>query len=169
MIKKIINFFDNHRLVLIITILFIICLLFFSIKTYLFFHYDFSNYPCDEQIDKEYCSHNDITILINPEKAKNTFFKEHAEKIQELKEEYNLPDFNFYTAYYYQIAAQLNYYNNNEEELLNFFTTYVNTYDLQNFYLQNTLFFEIFYNYKIPSLDLVDSENNIYNSQKFYQ
>ena len=148
--QKTIKFLDNHRFILVIIILFIISLLFFSIKTYLFFHHDFEVRTCSSPLDSEYCYYEDLIILKNPEEYKEKFFLKYKDEISTLKENYNLDEFNHYTAYYYDVAAHLQYEISQEYKVLsNFFKAYTNTYDLENFYLENNFYFNIFYHYNI--------------------
>ena len=150
MIKKVINFLDHHRLVLIIGILLLIVILYFGINTILFFHHDFVSLSCTSDLDEEYCYHEDTIIFVNPEESKKNFFLKYDDEIEMLKEEYNLDEFNFYTAYYYLVAARLNYDTKEEYKILkNFFEIYANTYDLESFYIQNNFYFNLFYPYKI--------------------
>ena len=63
MIKKVVNFFDSHRLFLVLLILLVVVILFLSINSYLFLHHEFKALDCTEEIDEEYCYHNDTKIL----------------------------------------------------------------------------------------------------------
>ena len=90
MLKKIINYFDHYRIVLIFVILLIITLLFLGINSYLFLHHDFIALTCTEELDDEYCYHDEIKILINPEESKNNFFEKYDDEIKMLQEKYNL-------------------------------------------------------------------------------
>ncbi len=148
--RKIFNFLDHHRILLILLILIFIIIIFFSFNTYLFFHHRFKALECTKDIDETYCYHEDIKILVNPKKAKETFFKKYDKVIRELKNRYNLDEFNNYTAYYYLSVSQLHYEVNSEYKILEtFFESYVNTYNIKTFYYKNTLYFDIFYHYKI--------------------
>ena len=119
-------------------------------NSYLFFHHDFLKLECTEEIDEEYCYHDDIEILKDPEKSKEAFFLQYEDLILDLQEEYHLADFNYYTAYYYFVAARLNYQITGSEKILqDFFLDYVNTYQLEDFYLENNFYFNLFYRYKI--------------------
>lgn len=150
MIKKITSFLDKHRLLLILLILIFIVIIFFSINIYLFFHHNFKALNCTKNIDETYCYHENIKILVNAEETKKEFFNKYDKVIRELKTKYNLDEFNFYTAYYYLTASKLHYETNNEYKILQiFFESYINTYDIENFYFKNSLYFELFYNYKI--------------------
>ena len=76
--------------------------------------------------------------------------EKYDEEIEDLKENYNLDTFEFYTAYYYQVSSDLIYELTGEnKELKDFFEVYANTYDLENYYLKNNLYFRWFYRYKI--------------------
>ena len=128
----------------------IITLLFLGINSYLFLHHDFIALTCTEELDDEYCYHDEIKILINPEESKNNFFEKYDDEIKMLQEKYNLEEFNNYTAYYYLVAARLNYDVNTEYKILqDFFEAYANTYNLEEFYLKNNFYFNLFYRYKI--------------------
>ncbi len=148
--KKIINFLDNHRLILVLLILLIISILFLSINSIIFLNHKFTALECTKDIDKEYCFHNDIKIFKDPNKIKENFFKENKKDIETLKKKYNLPDFNNYTAFYYNLAASIAYnMDKDNEKLLDFFSIYSNTYNLNEFYEKNNLYYDIFYHYKI--------------------
>ena len=68
----------------------------------------------------------------------------------ELIEKYNLDEFNNYTAYYYLVASRLHYETNEEYKILvEFFEAYTNTYNMEKFYFDNTIYFNMFYPYKI--------------------
>ena len=150
MIKKVISFFDHHRIWLIVLILILIVLIFLGVKSYLFFHHEFTALTCTEGIDEEYCYHNNLEIFIDPEKSRNTFFEKYSNLIANLQEEYHLEEFNFYTAYYYLVAARLNYEINSDYKIFkDFFEVYANTYRLEEFYLDNNIYFDLFYPYKI--------------------
>ena len=150
MIKKAINSLNQHRLLLIRIILLLIIITFLSINSYLFLHHKFQALTCTEKIDEEYCYHNDIKILKNPQSSQEAFFKKYDDEISELQEKYHLDEFNFYTAYYYLVASRLNYTINNEYKIMEeFFEAYTNTYDLEQFYFKNNFYFSLFYNYKI--------------------
>ena len=148
--KRVVNFFDEHRVVLIFLILILIVIIFLSINSYLFFHHEFESLTCTEEIDDEYCYHNDIKIFVNPEKSKENFFTKYDDEIEKLIDDYHLDEFGFYTAYYYLVASRLNYDINSEYKILqDFFETYVNTYNLEEFYMENNFYFNLFYHYKI--------------------
>lgn len=150
MIKKGINFLNEHRLLLIILILLLFIIIFFAVNIYLFFHHEFTAFKCSENINEEICYYNDLEILVNPESTKKAFFKRYDDEIEELKENYNLEEFNYYTAYYYLTAARLQYETKTEYKLLlEFFERYVNTYNLEDFYFDYVLYFNMFYRYKI--------------------
>ena len=148
--KRVVNFFDEHRVVLIFLILILIVIIFLSINSYLFFHHEFESLTCTEEIDDEYCYHNDIKIFVNQEKSKEDFFTRYDDEIEKLIDDYHLDEFDFYTAYYYLVASRLNYDINSEYKILqDFFETYVNTYNLEEFYMENNFYFNLFYPYKI--------------------
>lgn len=150
MIKKLINFFDHHRLLLVLFLLLLIVIIFLGVNSYFFFHHDFKAFPCTEEIDDEYCYYENTKIFSNPEESKNKFFEQYQDEIENLQEEYHLKDFSFYTAYYYAIAAQLNYKITGEYKVLeDFFETYVNTYDLEDFYKEQSFYFNLYYRFKI--------------------
>ena len=148
--KRVVNFFDEHRVVLIFLILILIVIIFLSINSYLFFHHEFESLTCTEETDDEYCYHNNIKIFVNPEKSKENFFTKYDDEIEKLIDDYHLDEFGFYTAYYYLVASRLNYHINSEYKILqDFFETYVNTYNLEEFYMENNFYFNLFYHYKI--------------------
>ncbi len=150
MMKKVIKFFDHHRLLLVLLILLFIVLLFLTINSYLFLHYDFNALNCTKEIDEEYCYYKEKKIFVNPEQSKKAFFYKQADIIEELQKNYHLDDFNFYTAYYYFVASKLQYEINGEYKILqDFFKTYVDTYNLEDFYINNNFYFNLFYRYKI--------------------
>ena len=148
--KKIIKFLDNHRFVLIILVLLLISISFLSIKSIFFFIYKFQNLACTNDIDEMYCYNKETKIYRYPEEIKKVIFTEKKDDIKALKEKYKLPDFNFYTSYYYEVASLLNY-NETEEnkDLLEFFTNYNTSYNLSEFYKENVLYYNLFYRYKI--------------------
>lgn len=87
---------------------------------------------------------------MDPKKSKEKIFNNYKDEIKELQENLNLDDFGFYTAYYYQVASDLNYEIKKEnKELKDFFEIYANTYDLENYYLENSIYFKWFYRYTI--------------------
>ena len=148
--KRIINFFDEHRIVLIFLILMLFVIIFLSINSYFFFHHEFVSLPCTKEIDDKYCYYEEIKIFKNPEKSKEDFFTKYDDEIKSLIDNYHLDEFGFYTAYYYLVASKLNYDINSEYKILqDFFETYVNTYNLEEFYLKNNFYFNLFYRYKI--------------------
>lgn len=148
--KKVINYLDNHRLILVILILLLIVIAFFSIKTILFLNHKFNNLDCTQDLDETYCYYKETKIFRNPEEKKEDIFKEKKEEINSLKEKYKLPSFNFYTSYYYEIAALLNFNETDEnEDLLIFFTTYNASYKIAEYYKKNILYYDLFYRYKI--------------------
>lgn len=77
------------------------------------------------------------------------FFLENENKIAKLKENYNLPEWNQHTSYYYEIVALLDSSNQENNELYNFFYIYNNTYEIGDFYQKNNFYYDIFYHYKI--------------------
>lgn len=97
-----------------------------------------------------YCYNKETKIYRYPEEIKKVIFTEKKDDIKALKEKYKLPDFNFYTSYYYEVASLLNY-NETEEnkDLLEFFTNYNTSYNLSEFYKENVLYYNLFYRYKI--------------------
>lgn len=148
--KRITSFLDNHRVLLVFLILALVVIIYLGINTYLFFHHNFVKLECTDKIDKEYCYHDDEEIFIDPEESKKAFFLQYEKVIADLQEEYHLADFNYYTAYYYLVVARLNFDINKEYKILeDFFQTYVNTYQLEDFYLKNNFYFNLFYRYKI--------------------
>lgn len=148
--KKIVNFLDKHRLLLVLIILLFISLIFFSIKVYQFKTIDFKKLECTKDAHDNYCFNKETLIFVNPENAKNKFFKENKKQIEELKKNYKLPDFNFYTAYYYEVTSLLDYKNSGENKYIyDFFKILSNTYSLEEIYKKNTFYYEIFYPYKI--------------------
>ena len=150
MIKRVVNFLNRHRFLLIIIALLIITILFIGINSILFFHHQFNKLTCTKELDEEYCYHENTKIFINPLNSKDIFFEKYADEITQLINEYNLDEFNNYTAYYYYYASKINYEKNNEYKiLLDFFKTYIDTYNIEEFYMENNFFFNIFYNYKI--------------------
>lgn len=167
--QKIINYLDNHRLILVILILLVISIIFFSYKSYSFLHHEFKSLDCEDKIDDIYCKNNGLIILIEPEEEKNKIFKDYKKEIEKLKKDYNLKDFSFYTVYQYKVASEFNYYNGGKEELYNFFTYYINTYNIEEFYHKNEFYFEIFYNYKLPSITSTKKEENRNTFNKIYK
>lgn len=148
--KKIINFLDSHRLILVILILILISVIFIGTNSFIFLNHKFKNINCTKDIDEVYCYHKDIKIYKNPVEEKIKIFKEKGDEIKELKEKYKLPSFNFYTSYYYEVASLLNYNETEEnEELLIFFKNYNASYKIEDFYEKNTFYYGIFYPYKI--------------------
>ena len=149
-LNKIVKFLDQHRIILVVLILIIVSTTFLGINSYLFLHHEFLPLTCTDGINEEYCYSKKNKILVEPEGSKETFFTEYQEEIEALKKKYRLDDFNFYTAYYYQVVSDLEYELTGEnKELKDFFEVYANTYDLENYYLKNNLYFRWFYRYKI--------------------
>lgn len=148
--KRIIDFLNRHRLILILVILIFIVIIFLAAKTILFFSHNFQALSCTEEIDDEYCYYEDTIIFVDPNASKEAFFARYDEEVAALEEEYSLPEFNYYTAYYYLVAARLNYSTKEEYKIFqNFFEVYANTYNIEEFYLQNSFYFNLFYPYKI--------------------
>ncbi len=150
MIKKVNNFLDGHRIILVLLILAIISAVFMIVNIYMFFNYKFVGLECIDKINQEVCLNNGKEILVNPEESKKTILKEYKESLANLKETYDLPEFNLYTAYYYTIASNLDYNKYERNEKLNtFLNQYTNTYDLEEFYKNNNLFYDLFMPYKL--------------------
>ncbi len=150
MVKNTVDFLDKHRLILIIIILAFIVLIFISIKSFMFLHHEFRPLKCTSNNDLNTCYHNADLIFFNPDEALKSFLGNKKEEIKNLKEKYRLPEFNFYTAYYYEIASEADFkLKNGEEELYIFFKQFNNTYNLKEFYLENTFYFNIFYYFRI--------------------
>lgn len=148
--RKVIKFLDKHRLILVVLILLLITILFIGINSIIFLNHKFQNLKCTSDLDEIYCYNEDYQIYINPEKEKEKIFNEKEKEIKALKEKYNLPKFNFYTSYYYEVAALLNYNETNEnEDLLVFFKNYNTSYEISDFYKKNTIYYDLFYHYKI--------------------
>ena len=143
--KKISNFFDKHRIILGIFIILIIFLIFLGTNLYIFFNYNFKKLECTSNIDEYVCLSDNIEILVNPDKTKKEIFKEYENSIKDLQDTYDLPDFDLYTAYYYTLASNIDYnLNNRNMTLNNFFNQYSNTYNLEEFYKDNNLFYDVF-------------------------
>ena len=147
---SLINFLNKHRFLLIISILFLIVICFVIIKLIIFKTYNFKAYACTSLIDENTCLYNKTTILKEPDKYKEQVFKEYENYLNDLIKEYNLPEFNNYTAYLYLMASNYDYNLTNRNKTLNtFFNNYVNTYNLKEFYQKNSLFYDIFYPFKL--------------------
>ena len=147
---SLINFLNKHRFLLIISILFLIVICFVIIKLIIFKTYNFKAYSCTSLIDENTCLYHNITILKEPDKYEEQVFKEYENYLNDLIKEYNLPEFNNYTAYLYLMASNYDYNLTNRNKTLNtFFNNYVNTYNLKEFYQKNTLFYDIFYPFKL--------------------
>lgn len=133
-----------------IIILLVVSLVFMGVNLYIFFNYNFEELSCTKNINEDICYNDKKEILKDPENEKKKIFKEYKDNIEILKKEYKLPDFNLYTAYYYSLASNMDYtmYKRNES-LNNFFNDYSNTYNLEEFYKNNTLFYQIFLPYKM--------------------
>lgn len=150
MIKKVVKFFDSHRIILVLLTLLILSILFISLKVIIFLNHNFKPLLCTNNIDSVYCYHNEMKIFKEPEDTQKEFFKENKDSINDLIKKYNLPDFNKYTSYYYEVVAMLNYdLTGTNKNLYEFFETYNNTYNIKNFYKTNNFYYEIFYPYKI--------------------
>ena len=148
--RKISNFLDKHRLILVLLILFMVVLIFIGVNLLIFFNYHFEALDCEKEINDEVCLVNNLEILKNPEETKKEIFLEYKNSIDSLKEEYNLPEFDFYTAYYYKLASNLDYSKNKRNMTLNdFFNRYCNSYSLDTFYKNNNIFYQIFLPYKL--------------------
>lgn len=147
--KKVVNFLDRHRFLLVIFILFLISLIFLGINSYQFFHHEFLRLDCTKEINDTYCYHDNIEIYkeIGNEEL---FLESHEEEIKKLKEDYHLPEWNKYTSYYYETISYIDYNSNDgSEELYLFFSIYNNTYEIQSFYEKYNFYYSIFYPYKI--------------------
>ena len=141
--KRTIKFLDNHRFILIILILLIISILFIGINSFIFLNHKFQKLNCTTQIDDTFCYYNNAKIYINPEREKESIFKEKEKEIKALKEKYKLPDFNYYT-------SLLNFNETDEdEEIYEFFKNFNASYNIDNFYKENTIYYDLFYRYKI--------------------
>ena len=164
MLKKIISFFDRHRIILVIFILLIVTTTFIGIHSIIFLQHNFTALNCTKDSDEVYCYHDNIKILKDPVSYTEKFFKNNKSEINKLKKNYKLAEFNFYTAYYYEVASSI--YNN--EELYEFFKAYSNTYNLEEFYIKNNLYFELFYNYKLPVKEEEKPKNSLYQNNRAY-
>ncbi|MDE5539103.1 MAG: hypothetical protein K2J20_01280 [Bacilli bacterium] len=150
MIRNVISFLDRHRVALVLIILFLISIIFLGVKSYLFLHHEFQNLECTSETFGYYCEHDDIQILANPIDDTKTFFEENKEEIKALNDKYSLPEFNFYTAYFYQIASEADYkIHDGSRDIYTFLESYCNTYDLKNYYIKNNFYFDIFYYFRI--------------------
>lgn len=148
--KKIISFLDKHRFILVLLILFVISTTFIGINSFSFLHHKFNNLICTKELDEIYCYNKDMQIFKNPVQEMNRTLEEKKEKVEKFKKKYKLPDFNFYTAYYYEVASLFNFNETGEDEdLLSFFKYYNNSYNIREFYKKNTFYYGIFYPYKI--------------------
>jgi len=146
----IINFLDKHRFILVLLILLLISIIFIGINSIIFLNHKFQKLECTSELDEIYCYHESFQIYINPEDEKKKIFEEKELEIKNIKEKYNLPEFNFYTSYYYEVASLLNYTETNEnEDLLVFFKNYNSSYEISDFYKKNTIYYDLFYHYKI--------------------
>lgn len=148
--NKLINYLDKHRLILVLLILLFTAATFIGVNSFIFLKHKFEKLECTSELDETYCYHEIFQIYINPEAEKKNIFKEKELEIKALKAKYKLPEFNFYTSYYYEVASLLNYNETNEnEELLVFFKNYNTSYEISNFYKKNTFYYDLFYHYKI--------------------
>ncbi|MCM1052737.1 MAG: hypothetical protein NC483_01995 [Ruminococcus sp.] len=151
MLKKVINFLDKHRFILVLLILFIVVIAFISFKSIMFLNHDFEALNCTKDKDEVYCYNNDTLIYDEPEKMKKDILSIYKSDIENIKKEYKLPELDMYTLYFYQVAVSLEHSKeNNLEELLIFFKTYVDTYNLEEFYIENSFFYSLFKDYKLP-------------------
>jgi len=150
LIKNIIKFLDKHRLILVLLILFIVSISFLGINSIIFLNHKFEPLICNKDLDEIYCYNNDSKIFVNPKKEQEEFFENYQKEIAEFVSNHNLPEFNFYTAYYYNETASLDFITTSEnEELYTFFNTFVNTYNLKKFYQKYNFYYDIFYHYKM--------------------
>ncbi len=150
LMKKVISFLDKHRLILVLLILFLFSITFLSIKSIIFLNHKFTPLSCNKALDETYCFHDNIQILKNPNKDKEKIFKERKKEIKELKKKYKLPEFNYYTSYYYEVASLMHFTETGElEDLATFFKNYNRSYDIVNFYKKNIIYFDLFYRYKV--------------------
>lgn len=148
--KKVIKFLDNHRFILVVIILILIIIIFVSFEIISFFNYNFNKIDCTSNIDDVYCYNRDTIIFKNPEEERKQFFALYKEQIDKLITNYNLPKYDFYTSYYYEVAALLDYEQTNENKVVyDFFKIYNDTYQILAFYKKNILWFDIFYHYKV--------------------
>ncbi len=150
MIKKLINFLERHRIIFALIVIILVSLIYIIVNVVMFFKHDFEAFKCSKNNGEEICIYNNKEIYADPKSSIDKIFKEYEREILELKKEYKLPEFNFYTAYYYELASNFDYQMNKRNETLNkYFKIYSNSYDLEKFYKKNNLFFRIFYPYKI--------------------
>lgn len=144
--KKVINFWDNHRIILVLSILLIVAILFLGIKSLIFINYKFEKLECDSNIGEDKCYVGERVVLVNPMKSKKDFWENHEEEIDQLRLEYELPDFSMHTAYFYEIAALLDWkLADGKEEIYDFFKVFCDTFSLEDFYQKNIVFYDIFY------------------------
>ncbi len=150
MIKKVVSFFDRHRFIFVLVILFLVSFIFIGVKIFTFLNHKFEALSCKDKIKETTCMVGNKEIFLEPEEEINKLFKEYDKEIKDLKEQYNLPEFNFYTAYYYYLVSKIDYqmYGRNES-IMDYLYIYINTYNLEEFYQKNNVFYEIFYPYKI--------------------
>ena len=148
--KKIIKFLDKHRFILILLILLIISILFIGINSFIFLNHRFQKLNCTTKIDDKFCYYKNTKIYINPEEERDNIFKEKETELKALKEKFKLPDFNYYTSYFYEVTSLLNYNETDEEEdIYEFYKNFNASYNIDNFYKENTIYYDLFYRYKI--------------------
>ena len=148
--STIVNLLDKHRFLLVLFLLGIISLIFSAISFYIFINYKFTALECDNLKSNNTCLASNKEIFTNPRVSIENLFKEYNNEINILKKDYNLPDFNNYTAYYYYLASIHDYeLNGRNETLMHNFKIYVDTYDLISFYENNNIYYEMFYPYKL--------------------
>ena len=112
-----------------IIILLVVSLVFMGVNLYIFFNYNFEELSCTKNINEDICYNDKKEILKDPENEKKKIFKEYKDNIEISKMDYTM-------------------YKRNES-LNNFFNDYSNTYNLEEFYKNNTLFYQIFLPYKM--------------------
>ncbi len=146
MIKISLNFFDKHRILLIFLLIFIFFGMFLGIKSLLFINHNFKALECKQELNAEKCYYENTLIFVNPAESKKKFFEEYYLEITNLKKNYELPEFNMHTAYFYEVASLLDYnMAEGKEEVYNFFKTFSDTYNLKDFYQKNIVFYDLFY------------------------
>lgn len=146
MIKKVCNFLNNHRIFLTLLLIFVTFGVFLGIKSLIFINHNFVKLECSKNLGQDTCYYGDNLIFINPDKSKQSFFESHIVEINDLKEEYELSDFNMFTAYFYKVASELDFkMSDGKEEVYTFFKIFSDTYNLEDFYLKNIVFYDLFY------------------------
>lgn len=146
MIKKVLSFLDEHRVLLAILLIFITFGAFLGIKSLIFLNHNFVSLECSQEKLGDKCYHDEDIIFVDPDKSKNEFFLEHDQEITNLQEEYELPEFSMFTAYFYEVASELDFkMSDGREEIYNFFKVFCDTYNLEEFYLKNIVFYDLFY------------------------